>query len=393
MSSDRTDPSPARPEEELRDPSLAVFAGGIAHDFNNLLTGILGNANLARLESAPGSPAVPYLDQIEQICLRAAELCKQMLAYAGKGRFAIEPLDLNRLIADMTHLLQVTISGTAALHLRLAPRLPPVCGDTSQVRRVVMNLVLNASEALANAGGQIELATDVVQFDENYARDNPTDAKLAPGEYVVLEVRDNGAGMTEEIKARIFDPFFTTKFTGRGLGLAAVQGIVRGHGGAIAVESEPGRGSTFRVFLPSAREPAETIPPADASNGTWRGEGTVLIADDEEAVRLTAARMMEALGFQVVLAAGGAEAIDRFRAAPDAFRLALVDLTMPQLSGEEVVRELRQVRADLRVLLMSGCPDTEPMSRSADNEPVDFLPKPFQLATLAAKVREALTES
>jgi CheY-like chemotaxis protein len=392
MSSDRTDPSPARPEEELRDPSLAVLAGGIAHDFNNLLTGILGNANLARLESPPGSPAVPYLDQIEQICLRAAELCKQMLAYAGKGRFAIEPLDLNRLIADMTHLLQVTISGTAMLNLRLAPRLPPVRGDASQLRQVVMNLVINASEALADVGGLIELATEVVQIDGDFARDNSTDAEVLDGECILLEVRDNGTGMTEDVKARVFDPFFTTKFTGRGLGLAAVQGIVRGHGGAIAVQSEPGRGSTFRVFLPRAKEMAHTMPPADAANGTWRGEGTVLIADDEEAVRLTAARMMEALGFQVVLAAGGAEAIDRFRAAPEAFRLALVDLTMPQLSGEEVVRQLRKVRADLRVLLMSGCPDTELMSRSADNEPVDFLPKPFQLATLVAKVREALTE-
>jgi PAS domain S-box-containing protein len=370
--------------------SLGVLAGGVAHDFNNLLTGILGNANLARIESPPGSPAAPYLDQIEQICLRAAELCKQMLAYAGKGRLAVEPVDVNRVVADMMQLLQASISRTAVLRLALAPRLPAVRGDASQLRQVVMNLVVNASEALGEAGGLIELATEFMHIDRDVVRAAAPQPELADGDYVVLEVRDDGPGMTDEVKAKIFDPFFTTKFTGRGLGLAAVQGIVHGHGGAVVVQSEPGRGSSFRVFLPCAEAPGEAPAAGAQTNGAWRGEGTVLIADDEEAVRLIAARMMEALGFRVVQASGGVEAVERFRAQADSFRLVLIDLTMPGQAGDQVVEQLRQIRPDVRVLLMSGCAESEATAAPAGPAGVTFLQKPFQLGTLLTKVREAL---
>ncbi len=371
--------------------SLGVLAGGIAHDFNNLLTGILGNANLARIESPPGSAAVPYLDQIEQICLRAADLCRQMLAYAGKGRFVIEQLDLNRLVSDMTHLLQVSISKTVVLKFALAAGLPPVRADASQLRQVVMNLVINASEAFAERSGVIGLATGVVRVDREYVRNSLLDPDLHDGDYVFLEVSDNGPGMTEEVKAKIFDPFFTTKFTGRGLGLAAVQGIVRGHRGALKVYSEPGRGTTFKVLLPCAEgvvEAAARLP--EGSLEGWRGEGTVLIADDEETVRAIAARMLETLGFRVVLAADGQEAVDLFRADPSAFRLVLLDLTMPRLGGEDVFRELRQVRPDVRVLLMSGYTEQEVTTRFAGKGLAGFVQKPFQLPTLLAKVRQAL---
>jgi PAS domain S-box-containing protein len=371
--------------------SLGVLAGGIAHDFNNLLTGVLGNANLARIESPPGSAAAPYLDQIEQICLRAADLCKQMLAYAGKGRFVIEHLDLNRVVSDMTHLLQVSIAKTVVLKLALAPRLPPVRADASQLRQVVMNLVINASEALGDKSGVIGLATGVVRVDRDYVRNALLDPDFPDGDYVALEVSDNGPGMTEDVKAKVFDPFFTTKFTGRGLGLAAVQGIVRGHKGAIKVYSEPGRGTTFKVLVPCAEGAAEAAAPAaEGTTVGWRGEGTVLIADDEETVRVIAARMLETLGFRVQLAANGEEAIERFRADPGSFRLVLLDLTMPRLGGEDVFRELRQVRPDVRVLLMSGYTEQEVTTRFAGKGLAGFLQKPFQLPALLAKVRQAL---
>jgi PAS domain S-box-containing protein len=371
--------------------SLGVLAGGIAHDFNNLLTGILGNADLARLESPPGSAAAPYLDHIEHVCLRAADLCKQMLAYAGKGRFVLEHLDLNRIIADMMHLLQLSISKSAVLKPALGPDLPQVRADASQLRQVVMNLVLNASEAIGGKSGLIGLTTGVMRVSRDYIRHALLDPDFPEGDYVFLEVSDNGPGMTEEVKAKVFDPFFTTKFAGRGLGLAAVQGIVRVHKGAIKVYSEPGRGTTFKVLLPRAAEPAGEVPAAEVAPADWRGEGTVLVADDEDTVRAIAARALETVGFRVLLAANGEEAIDRFRADPETFRLVLLDLTMPRLGGEEVFRELRQLRPDVRVLLMSGYAEQEVMTRFEGKGLAGFLQKPFQLPTLVAKVRQALT--
>jgi PAS domain S-box-containing protein len=362
--------------------SLGVLAGGVAHDFNNLLTGILGNANLARLESPPGSAALPYLDQIEQICLRAADLCRQMLAYAGKGRFVVERLDLNRVVADMTHLLQVSIAKGVVLDFRPAEPLPPVLADASQMRQVVMNLVLNASEAIGERGGVVGVSTGVARGGQ--------DPDLPPGDYVVLEVSDDGPGMTEEVRARIFDPFFTTKFTGRGLGLAAVQGIVRGHHGTISVSTRPGHGTTFRVLFPRAEGVAAAEAGEAGAPEPWRGEGTVMVADDEETVRRVAAAMLESVGFRVELADDGAAAVERFRADPDTFRLVLLDLTMPGLGGEEALCALRRVRPDVRVILMSGYAEPEVATRFAGQGLAGFVQKPFQLPTLLAKVREAL---
>jgi PAS domain S-box-containing protein len=370
--------------------SLGVLAGGIAHDFNNLLTGILGNANLARLEAPPGSVVTPYLDQIEHVCLRAADLCRQMLAYAGKGRFVLEHLDLNRLISDMMHLLQASIAKSAVLKPELGATLPAVRADASQLRQVVMNLVLNASEAIGGKSGVICLTTGVVRVGRDYIRNALLDPDFPEGEYVFLEVSDNGPGMAEEVKAKVFDPFFTTKFTGRGLGLAAVQGIVRVHKGAIKVYSEPGRGTTFKVLLPRVDAPPEEVPAAERVPADWRGEGTLLIADDEDTVRAVAARALEAAGFRVVVATNGREAIDQFRADPGTFRLVLLDLTMPHPGGEDVFRELRQLRPDVRVLLMSGYAEQEVMTRFEGKGLAGFLQKPFQLPTLLAKVRQAL---
>ena len=375
-------------QETQKLESLGVLAGGIAHDFNNLLTGILGNASLARLDVPPHSPVNTALQRIEQISLRAADLCKQMLAYAGKARFVVQPQDLTQLVLDTAHLLQVSISKKATLHFALAPGLPPVEADATQLRQIVMNLVINASEAIGELPGAITLATGRVRADARYLADTRPAGNLPAGEYVFLEVRDTGCGMTPELCARIFEPFYTTKFAGRGLGLAAVLGIVRGHRGALKVRSEPGRGSTFTLLLPIAPGAAvfEPPPPGPAAAG-WRGHGRILVVDDEESVRAVVAHAIENLGFSVTLAADGREAVTIFTAQPDAFALVVMDLTMPHLDGVEATAQLRRLRPAVRVLLMSGYSGHTVAATFADQGLAGFLQKPFELSTLREKIR------
>ncbi|MDP2138384.1 MAG: PAS domain-containing protein, partial [Candidatus Didemnitutus sp.] len=340
--------------------SLGVLAGGIAHDFNNLLTGILGNASLARLDLPPGSQCQSSLEQIETSARRAADLCRQMLAYSGKGRFVVQNLDLNSLVNDTTHLLGISISKTCILRFNLAERLPSIRADATQLRQIVMNLVINASEAIGARSGVIALATGVSRIDQDYLSSMSPDPNLTPGDYVFLEVSDNGDGMTAETITRIFDPFFTTKFTGRGLGLAAVQGIIRGHQGAIKVYSEPGRGTTFRLLLPCATGPADSLPGViDPVEQPVRGSGHVLVVDDEETIRNVAARIIEGLGYTAEVASDGREAMAKYRADPARYQIVLLDLTMPHLDGEETFRQLRHLNPGVRVVLMSGFSEHE----------------------------------
>ncbi len=377
----------ARLQETQKLESLGVLAGGIAHDFNNLLTSILGNASLARLDLPPRSPVEHALEQIEQTSLRAADLCKQMLAYAGKGRFVVQPLDLTRLVHDTTHLLQVSISKKAVLRFDLTTGLPPVMADASQLRQIVMNLVINASEAIGDRSGIIAISTGLVRANRRYLAETQLAGNLPEGDYVFLEVSDTGCGMTPELKARIFEPFFTTKFTGRGLGLAAVLGIVRGHRGALRIYSEPGRGSTFKLLLPIAAGAVVEPPPAHVLADGWRGTGRILLAEDEETVRTVVARVLENLGFTVTLAADGREAANLFEAQPDAFTLVVMDLTMPHLDGAEAFARMRRVRPDVRVLLMSGFSEHDATITFAGKGLAGFLQKPFELGHLRDKIR------
>jgi len=381
-------------QESQKLESLGILAGGIAHDFNNLLTGILGNASLLRLEFAPAAAATPIIEQVELSAKRAADLCRQLLAYAGKGRFVVQRLDLNRLVEDTTHLLQISISKHCVLRLNPAPALPAVNADATQLRQIVMNLVINASEAIGTRSGIIALSTGAARLDEAYIATLYQGADVAPGDYAFLEVSDNGSGMDAGTLARIFDPFFTTKFTGRGLGLAAVLGIIRGHRGAIKVYSEPGRGTTFKILLPCADGPAEPAEPAPAGDEpAWRGQGTVLVVDDEETVRAVAARMLERLGYTVVLAGDGREAVEIFRAEPARFALVLLDLTMPHLDGEETFRQLRHLAPGVKVILMSGFNEQEAVSRFTGKGLADFLQKPFEADGLTQAVRRVLLAS
>ncbi len=370
--------------------SLGLLAGGIAHDFNNLLTGILGHTSLMLAELPAGSPDREHASHIETIATRAADLCKQMLAYSGKGRFSVERVDLNDLVEDTARLLAVSVSKKAALEFRLERPLPELLADATQLRQVVMNLVINASEALGDYGGTIELATSLVHADRNYFTSAVLSPDLPEGDYVCLEVIDNGCGMDPEVQARIFDPFFTTKFTGRGLGLAAVHGIVRSHGGALRVESTLGRGTTFRLLFPCAPGTRTQREETAAANPVWRPGGRVLVVDDEPIVRRITSRLLESLGFEVILATDGIEAGDIFEREHGDFAFVMLDLTMPRLDGEETFHALHCLNPDTRVLLMSGYDETEAMTRFAGLGLAGFIQKPFTLGVLREKVKQVL---
>jgi two-component system cell cycle sensor histidine kinase/response regulator CckA len=374
-------------QETARRESLGVLAGGIAHNFNNLLTGILGYASLARMQLPTGSPLVHHLEQIENSAHRAADLCTQMLTYAGKGQLVPARIGLNALIADSMQLLHLSLGKNTLLQWDLAAALPPIQGDPNHVRQVLFNLVINAAEALGDDEGVIRVATGTARLD----RDTLAAAPLAPegpeGDYVFLEVRDTGCGIPAETLARIFEPFFTTKFLGRGLGLAAVLGVVRAHRGAITVQSAVSRGSTFRVFFPSAGPPEPSAVPAGEIR--WQGAGDVLVVDDEETVREVTGQLLEAFGFRVTLASHGREAVELFRTRGP-FRFVLLDLTMPQCGGAETFRELRALQPGVPVILMSGYSEQEATAPFAGQGLAGFLQKPFKAAALLQLVRPLL---
>jgi len=376
-------------QETQKLESLGVLAGGIAHDFNNLLTGVLGNASLARQELEASSPAHPHIEQIEAVTLRAGELCKQMLAYSGKGRFQVQRLDLSALVRETTQLVQLSIDKTAVLRFNLAEGLPPVEADATQMRQVIMNLVINAGEALGGKSGVITINTGLVRADRGYLDQAVLSPELPEGDYAYLEVSDNGCGMTPEQQARIFEPFFTTKFTGRGLGLSAVLGIVRGHRGAMRVYSEQGKGTTFKVVLPTASGTAEALPVEQAAEA-WTGSGMVLVVDDEQTVRTVAARMVEKCGFTAITANNGQEGVEKFKAHRDEIVVILMDLTMPHLDGESAFRELRALAPEVRVILMSGFNEQDAINRFTGKGLAGFIQKPFRPDALRRKLKEVL---
>lgn len=374
--------------------SLGVLAGGVAHDFNNLLAAILGNAGLALADLPPDSPARESLRQIESASRRAAELTQQMLAYAGKGLFMMQHLDLNLLIEDMSYLVKASIVKTASIDYRLAPHLPAVDADATLIRQLMMNLITNAAEAIGDQNGSILVSSGVRYADAQYLATTHLAPNIPAGYYVHLEVSDTGSGMNAETLAKIFDPFFTTKFTGRGLGLAAVLGIVRSHGGAVKVVSTPRDGTTFTILLPCASAVAvavaEPLPPARPAPLAWRVGGTVLVIDDEELVRLMLSQLLERLGFSVLVAGDGQAGVEVFRSHADVIGCTLLDMTMPQLNGEQTFRALRLIKSDARVVLMSGYDEQELSSRFAGQGLAGFLHKPFSPIDLRDKLQQVL---
>ena len=382
-----------RIEEQLRHTqkleSLGVLAGGVAHDFNNLLTGILGNASLA-LEATPHHhPNYILLEEVVKASERAADLTRQLLAYAGKGRFVMRTVDLSLLVREITGLVQATIPKQVQLRSQLADGLPGIDADAGQLQQIIMNLVINGAEANPAEGGTVLVRTGLQPVDEQYIVTMSSAGELLrPGTYVYLEVHDTGCGMDEETMARIFDPFFTTKFAGRGLGLSAVLGIVRAHKGALKVYSRPGQGTTFKVLFPASENEIAEHPHAAARS--LAGSGTVLVVDDEEVIRRTAKNALERYGYSAILAENGALAIEAYRRNPGAIAMVLLDLTMPGVDGEETLRTLQGINTDVRVLLSSGYNEVEAVQRFAGKNLAGFIQKPYTATALAEKVKEVL---
>ncbi|HUP02890.1 MAG TPA: PAS domain S-box protein [Bryobacteraceae bacterium] len=380
-------------EERLRQAqkleSLGLLAGGVAHDFNNLLVGIIGGASLAEELLPADHEAVSLIRSVVKTGEQAAHLTRQMLAYSGRGRFLLEALNLTQMIPEIVDLVRTSISKKIALHLDLASEMPSIEADRGQVQQVFMNLTLNAAEAIGSHDGLITIKTGVRQVDEAFLQAHPEWQTLQTGPFAYLEVRDTGSGMDEATKRKIFDPFFSTKFTGRGLGLAAVAGIMRGHRGAVIVESEPGRGSMFTAFFPASAAPAgrgASVPVRTA----LRGSGTVLIVDDEAVVRAMAKTALERHGYAVLIADGGEAAVDLCKRHPGEIALVILDLSMPRMSGEEALPALRRIRPDIKVLISSGFSEAEAMSVFAGQRVSGFVQKPYTATRLAERVKLAL---
>ncbi|MDD2897438.1 MAG: response regulator [Desulfuromonadaceae bacterium] len=365
--------------------SLGVLAGGIAHDFNNILTAIIGNADLALMRLNRESPAVDNLHRIEQAASRAADLARQMLAYSGKGKFVVENINLNILLEEMLHMLEVSISKKAVLRLNTHQQLPLVEADATQMRQIIMNLVINASEAIGDKSGVIAITTGCMECDRSYLKDVWLDENLINGLYVYLEIVDNGCGMNRETLAKLFDPFYTTKFTGRGLGMAAVLGIVRGHKGAIKVYSEVGKGTSFKILLPASGKPAEIFNGASPPDN-WHGTGTVLLVDDEETIRAIGAEMLRVLGFTTITAEDGRAGLNAYTENPG-ISFVILDLTMPHMDGEQCYSELRRLNPDVKVIISSGYNEQEVTQKFIGKGLAGFVQKPYKLSVLKEVIR------
>lgn len=369
--------------------SLGVLAGGIAHDFNNLLVGILGNVSLALADAAPGTPHAELLGDIELASRRAADLTMQLLAYAGKGRFNLQPLDVSAAVRETSSLLHSAVSRRATLTLELATDIPLITADGTQVRQVIMNLLTNASEALEDLPGDITLRTGCMHADSTYLAECLAADGTGPGEFVFVEIADTGVGMSTETLARIFDPFFTTKFTGRGLGLAATLGIVRGHHGALHVRSARGSGTVVRVLYPASGGSVRQEQPNSAAAPGVR-TGTILLVDDDASVREVAQRMLERSGYRVIAAADGDEGLRRFAELEADVTAIVLDVTMPHMSGIEVLAELRERGKMVPVVLASGY-TSESLNPPVPGEPLPiFVQKPFITSDLLAGIDAAL---
>ncbi len=377
-------------EHQLRKmESLAILAGGVAHDFNNLLMGVLGNADLALSVMAPGAAGRNQVEDIIVAARRAADLANQMLAYSGRGRFKVEQVDVGSLVGGSAHLFKAVVSGSVVLKVEPAPGVSRVSVDIGHMRQVLLNLVANASEAIRERSGLIRVTTGERVFDQDDLDRLYVPNDLKPGPMVFLEVSDTGCGIEPETLGRIFDPFYTTNFTGRGLGLAAVLGIVRGHGGGIDVKSEGRRGSTFTIILPRAEESAESAP-GRSPRSTDR---LALVIDDEETVRDVSRAYLEQAGFTVLTAENGRRGLEVFRENAAAVDCIILDYAMPEMGGGETLVEIRKIRSDVPVILSSGYDEDEVVANMGEYAGSTFIQKPYGAAALMERLRALGVES
>lgn len=380
-------------EHVQRLESLGILAGGIAHDFNNILTAVMGNAALAERSLDSGSPARAFISRIENSTQRASELCKQMLAYSGKGKFVIKPINLSVLVNEMARLMEVSIEKDVVIKYQLAENLPLIEADAAQIQQVILNLITNANEAIEGRSGIISFGTGVIHADRLYLDQTIAESNLQEGRYVYLEVSDTGKGMDSQTIKKIFDPFFTTKFTGRGLGMSAVLGIVRGHQGALRVYSEEGKGTTFKVLFPAPKQLLEVTDSESVKDEGWSAHGTVLIVDDEETIREVAGMMLEDMGFETIGAENGWEGLHHYQKHQDKIVAVLLDMTMPKMDGRECYRELRRLNPEVKVILSSGYTEQDATSRFVGKGLAGFIQKPYSPEQLQQKMRMILEDS
>lgn len=374
-------------EEQFRETqrleSIGVLAGGIAHDFNNILAVIIGNCALAKMDPEKFELRV---NDIEKASERAALLCRQMLEYAGRGQTAMTQISMAVLVSDMVEMLSSAGQKNIVINKVVAPELPPVLGDISQIRQIVMNLIINATEAIGEAQGEIAVILTRVDLTLEEPKRDHLGRVIPSGSYLCLEVTDNGCGMDEETRRRMFEPFFTTKFTGRGLGLSATLGIISKHEGALQVDSPPGGGTRFKVYLPVSKAPARRDTARRKPDGPvpWKAEGTVLLVEDEDQVRSIARRILEQFGFTVIEAVNGKEALEAYRRESERITLVITDIGMPVMDGYQVVQEIKRLAPGLPVVVSSGFGDTSITSRIPPQALAGMISKPYTTAELQA---------
>lgn len=374
--------------------SLGILSGGIAHDFNNLLQALLGNLDLALMKLPQDTPARKNIDNAIKAGRHAAQLTNMMLAYSGKGLFVVTSLNLTELVQENATMLNAAIPKSISLEQHLDHTLPTIKADAGQLQQVIMNLITNAAEAIGNASGTITLSTGADEYDQSVLNQSLLDAKPVAGRYVWLGVRDNGCGMDDETLHKLFDPFFTTKFTGRGLGMSAVQGIIRAHNGAFLVESVLGGGTAIKVLFPTVNNQTSLPYPVIAAESAQKqaiGHALkILIVDDEDMIREVSTAMLDELGFETLAAASGEDALALFSEHRDSIGIVLLDQVMPGMDGVTVIKELRSIRPDIKVLLASGFSQQEVSERFKGLGLNGYLPKPYTLKDLTSVLTRVL---
>jgi PAS domain S-box-containing protein len=366
--------------------SLGVLAGGIAHDFNNILAIIMGYCSLIMSNFETAKEHVPA---IEIAAERAAGLCRQMLTYAGKGRYVLIPTNVTTLVGEMITMLRTTINQNIEIKSQLPAEIPLINGDSNQIRQIVMNLIINASEAIGDNHGEVFVSLTKTDIMSGQGDSDHNGKVIPPGEYVCLEVTDNGCGMDEDTLRRIFEPFYTTKFSGRGLGMAAVLGIITAHSGVLQVCSQIGQGTTFKIFLPvqsvepfQEKRAALTIP--------WQGSGTILLVEDEVQIRMIAKALLEMLGFTVIDASNGKDGLELYQQNASEITLVVTDLGMPVMNGYEMIHELIKLNPGLPIIVSSGFGDEDVASHVARENIAGLINKPYNFDQLRDVMRHVM---
>lgn len=371
--------------------SLGVLAGGVAHDFNNLLMPILGYIDLIKERVSANKVVLEYLNLMHSSSEKLANLCNQMLTYSGSGHFVKTAIDVEEQILDIKEFIRATVPSSFPVTYHIEDPLPAIMADTTQFNQVLMNLIINASESMhRNQGGSITVRAGQARLDGLPQSALHFGESLQPGNYVYIEVQDDGAGISAENQSRLFEPFFTTKFTGRGLGMAVVFGIVKAHNGAIEIHSEVGVGTNIRIYFPATTEPITRNATPIQLAGTSPGAGKILVVDDEPEVRLLMRRMLKKMGFEVIEAEDGARCLEVFGQHQSTISACIIDLTMPGMDGVELLSRIRQISAHLPILLVSGYSREQVPRQDLDAENVGFLQKPFTFATLKTSIDEQM---